>query len=282
MNVFVLWYLSGWIVTESTCTCVRDSSDVCARIRAYTVSWHYKLCSITPYTAHKHTRSGTQYTLHMTFVYGSIKYLCTRRTLFSFPISLSCSFSNTQHCPWVSFSFSSNKRHCHVSVYKCPHTNVGPCLGVYVCAYSCDTEWARTATNVYLYDCIWFFLCHTTSPSVTSFYVCTLVCARAFVVCVFPICNFFSLSLSLFRSIALLLDPFDCFSPSLTRSSNIIYEFYLIFRKRIMRPMNFFFVASTLFRSSAYNSWLHRSTALNSAWVFLHTIFVKEKTYLFI
>lgn len=135
-----------------------------------------------------------------------------------------------------------------------------------------------------LYDCIWFFLCHTTSPSVTSFYVCTLVCARAFVVCVFPICNFFpllSLSLSLSPSIVLLLDPFDCFSASLAHSSSIIYEFIWYFVNGSCGQWTFFFVSSTLFRSSAYNSWLHRSNVLNSAWVFLHTIFVKEKTYLF-
>lgn len=129
-------------------------------------------------------------------------------------------------------------------------------------------------TFVWLYL---IFLCHTTSPSVTPFYVCTLVCARAFVVCVFPICNFFyavSLPLSIYRSLAWSLRLFFSLTRSLFQHNIWIY---LIFRKRIMRPMNFFFVSSTLFRSSAYNSWLHRSIALNSAWVFLHTIFVKEK-----
>lgn len=60
-------------------------------------------------------------------------------------------------------------------------------------------------------------------------------------------------------------------------SFNIIYEFYLIFRKRIMRPLNFFFVSSTLFHSSAYNSWLHRSNVFETRMVFfllIHYTFV--------
>lgn len=51
-------------------------------------------------------------------------------------------------------------------------------------------------------------------------------------------------------------------------SLNIIYEFYLIFRKRIIRPLNFFFVSSTLFHSSAYSSWLHRSNVETHGWLF--------------
>lgn len=90
-----------------------------------------------------------------------------------------------------------------------------------------------------------FFLCHTASPSVTSFYVycvCIFWYARTFVVCVFRICNFFfrclSTSLSIYRSLAWSLWLFFFLTLSLFQHNIWIY---LIFRKRIMRPMNFFF-----------------------------------------
>lgn len=86
-----------WIYVHLVFVCARE--QWCAHTRSRgTISYAYSI-----HIAYTH-----QYTLHVTFVYGSIKYLCIRRTLFSFPISLACSFSNTWHCSWVSFSLSSN------------------------------------------------------------------------------------------------------------------------------------------------------------------------------
>lgn len=115
--------------------------------------------------------ASAQYTLHVTFVYGSIKYLCTRRALFSlFPfhsLALFLAHSIDAHRIFFSLSFSSNKQHCHVNVYKCPHTNVGPCWCMSAMCTSSDER-----ICMIVFDFI--FMSYHLAFSSTPFVVCVL------------------------------------------------------------------------------------------------------------
>ena len=99
---------------------------------------------------------------------------------------------------------------------------------VWVCVCG-KTQAARTATPNSISVCVIVFDFYVISPPLWLAFYVWMVCARSLPVCVFPICNFGVLYfVFLFFSFFFL-------------SFNIIYEFYLIFRKRIIRPLNFFF-----------------------------------------